>query len=117
MRYIISSRRINYLKSILNRDPEEPINRIYEAQVEKPCPGNFAVLVAKDLEMIGDPKNTTIIKNAANEVFKRSVKNRIKTAAFKYLKIKQMEHSKVKNINYTSLETQPYLKSEMFTNR
>jgi hypothetical protein len=55
IRHILSSRCINYLQTILKRDPEELVRRIYEAQVLKPCDGDFADLVKKDLQSIGVP--------------------------------------------------------------
>ena len=41
---------------------------------------------------------------------------KIKIAATKYLKEKQSKHSKVKGIKYDKLETQQYMKSQLFTN-
>ena len=55
VRFILSARRINYLKTVLNRDPEELIRRIYEAHLLNPIDGDFAALVQKDFEMIEVP--------------------------------------------------------------
>ena len=104
LRFILSARRINYLKTILNREPEELTRRIYDAQILKPCDGDFADLVAKDLDTIGVPLNPTIIQNTDREVFRKHIKSRIAAAAFRYLTAQQTTHSKVKNIKYEKLE-------------
>ena len=41
---------------------------------------------------------------------------KVKEAAFQYLKSKLKNHSKVKNIEYSKLETQKYLTSQLFNN-
>ena len=117
LRFILSARRINYLKTILNREPEELTRRIYDAQILKPCDGDFVDLVAKDLDTIGVPLNPTIIQNTDREVFRKHIKSRIAAAAFRYLTAQQTTHSKVKNIKYEKLEVQPYLTSQLFNNQ
>ena len=52
LRYIIKSRRLSYLKTILDRDSDELIREVYDAQKVDPTPGDFADLVAKDAEEI-----------------------------------------------------------------
>ena len=47
--------------------------------------------------------------------FKEYSKVKIKKAALKYLKNIQDRHSKVDNIKYEHIETQPYLKSPKFS--
>ena len=73
LRFILSARRINYLKTILNREPLELTRRIYDAQILKPCDGDFADLVAKDLDTIGVPLNPTIIQNTDREMLSESI--------------------------------------------
>ena len=115
--YIISSRRINYLQTILKRDPEELILRVYNAQAQNPCEGDFAILVKQDFQTIGMPLDPALIQNSTKQEFKKWVKDKIYSAAFKYLTTIQMGHSKVKNIRYEKLSTQPYLTSKLFDNR
>ena len=86
IRHILSSRRINYLQTILKRDPEELIRRIYEAQVLKPCDGDFADLVKKDLQSIGVPLDTEKIRNTGRQQFKTYIKQKVSLSAFRYLK-------------------------------
>ena len=48
LRYIIASRRINYLQNILSKPESELIHRVYEAQKLKTCTGDWIEVVRKD---------------------------------------------------------------------
>ena len=113
--YILSSRRINYLQTILKREEEELTRRIFEAQIAKPCSGDFAELVKKDLESIGVPFNKAFIQNTGVDAFKAFIKKKTTAAAHVYLTTNQAKHSKVSDIKYEILETQPYLMSSLFS--
>ena len=117
IRYVISSRRINYLRTILRREEEELTQRVFEAQIANPCTGDFAELVKHDLESIGLGYDPSLIRNTDEEVFKKLIKQKITAAAFSYLSGLQNTHSKVRDIVYDRLEIQPYLVSTMFTNQ
>ena len=45
----ISSRRLNYLQTILRRPKEELIQRVYDAQKSDPTPGDFYQFVKDDI--------------------------------------------------------------------
>ena len=60
--------------------------------------------------------NEDLISKSSKETHKSNIKAKITIAAFKYLIEKQSKHSKVKDIKYTKLETQQYMKSPLFTN-
>ena len=49
IRFINSSRRLNYLQTILRRPKEELIQRVYDAQKSDPTPGDFYQLVKGDI--------------------------------------------------------------------
>ena len=49
--------------------------------------------------------------------FKKFIKNKIHTAAFKYLLNLSQTHSKVKNIEYEKHETQKYMLNSTFSNQ
>ena len=78
--------------------------------------GDFADLVLKDLQMIDFPINLSNIKQYTPMRFKDEVKTRIRTAAFKYLRQLQSEHTKTKTLEYEMLKVQSYLKSSQFSN-
>ena len=53
LRWIISQRRINYLRHMLSRSNEELIKKVFLDQREKSSKGDFAQLVEKDLKDFG----------------------------------------------------------------
>ena len=116
IRYVIASRRLNFLHTIIRRDDEELTKRILIAQLDNPCDGDFAKIVKKDCATIGIPFDMAYVGSSSKEVFRKLVKNKIRAAALEYLKSIQQKHTKVKDIIYTNLETQPYLRSPLFSN-
>ena len=116
IRYIISSRRILYLQTILKRPEEELTRQVYSAQKSNPLKGDFCKLVEQDLQMIGGDVSEEFIQSCSKSVLKAKIKNKIQSAALSYLKDKQKEHSKVRDIVYNKLETQQYMQSPIFTN-
>ena len=89
-----------YQQTILKRHEGELTKRVYKAQSDSPIEGDFYNLVKADWDIIGEVMNEESIKISNKETFKRHVKDKIKEAAFKYLKEKQKMHSKVKDIKY-----------------
>ena len=53
LKFIIASRRINYLHNILKRKDSETILKVFNAQKDNPLEGDFFKLVEKDLDLIG----------------------------------------------------------------
>ena len=52
IRFLLSSRRMIYLQTILKRDEGELIRKIYKAQARNPTPGDFVELVKTDFNKI-----------------------------------------------------------------
>ena len=52
VRYILACRRILYLQTILHRDTEELIQKVYTAQKTDPVKGDICQLVEKDLQLL-----------------------------------------------------------------
>ena len=116
IRYIISSRRLMYLQTILKMSEDELTKRVYLAQKADAVNGDFAKLVKADIELIGGTLNEDYILMKSKTAFKEEIKEKVRKAAFVYLKNLQKEHSKVKNIVYTKFQTQEYMTSPIFTN-
>ena len=72
-------------------------------------------LVKEDFENIGEELNEEEIIATPVQAFKRSIKEKTKLAALQYLQNKQSIHSKVKGIQYSTLETQGYITSPLFS--
>ena len=116
IKYIISSRRTNFLKTILSRDDEELTKRILREQQCHPSPGDFVKLIKDDFDVCDLTYNEDIIIMSGKEQFKKMINTNLKRAAFKVLLAKQQGHSKVRDIKYEKFEVQPYLTSREFSN-
>ena len=64
--------------------------------------------------MIHEEFNENKILNMSKEPYKQFIKEKIKTAAFNYLRKLQEKHSKIRDIVYKKLEIQPYMVSPVF---
>ena len=116
LKFIIASRRMNYLQTLLKREDEELTKRVLIAQFDDPSDGDFAKLVRDDFEMVEETLDMNMIENTSDDQFKALVKNSIKKAALKYLNKLKESHSKVDHISFEELKIQPYLKSPLFSN-
>ena len=74
IRFVVASRRILYLHTILQKDRNEMIQKIFEAQKIKPSPGDFIELVKNDLETIGLKITEEDIRKISKHKFKKIVK-------------------------------------------
>ena len=116
IRFMISTRRLLYLQTILKRPQEELTRRVYIAQKSNPVKGDFCKLVESDLELIGGNISEQHIQLVSKNTLKAEVKAKMQAAALRYLKQKQHQHSKIRNIVYSKLQTQAYMVSPLFTN-
>ena len=114
IKFIISSRILNFLQTIMKRGEEELTKRVLLAQINNPTEGDFGELVKKDFQSIGVVFDLSYVESTGVEAFRNHVKNKIRKAAFEYFKNVQKNHNKVKDIKYERMETQPYLKSTLF---
>ena len=113
VKYVIASRRLNYLKHIHMLEDHELVRRIYQAQRDDPRKGDWWEAAKNDIETfdIDEDKLKQLNKNQA----KKYIKEQIYVKAFTDLKLLQANHSKVKHIKYEKFETQEYLKSPKYT--
>ena len=116
IRFLISTRRLLYLQTILKRPQEELTRRVYIAQKSNPVKGDFCKLVEADMELIGGTISEQHIQLVSKNTLKAEVKAKMQAAALGYLKQKQSQHSKIRNIVYPKLQTHPYMVSQLFTN-
>ena len=116
IRFIISTRRMTYLQTILKRSDEELTKRIYNQQKVDPSPGDFYLLVKDDFKMIKQEMNENEIKAISKLSHKNNIKKKVRQSAFEYLTALKQTHSKVKDISYKKLETQTYMMSVLFNN-
>ena len=86
IRFIISSRRLMYLQTILKRPEEELTKRVYLAQKAEAVKGDFAKLVKADIELIGGNLEEDYISMKSKTAFKEDIIDQVRKAAFMYLK-------------------------------
>ena len=104
-----------YLHSILQESPEEMVRKVYETQKSNTSPGDFCELVLEDKESIGLGLSDSEIGTMKKEKFRNIVKQKIRQAAFQYLKNLKGGHSKMDKISYDKFEMSSYLNSPLFS--
>ena len=117
LKHVITSRRLMYLKTILNRPQTEIIRQVYEAQKENPVKGDWVKHVEEDFDMIGVDINENEIETMTKSKYKTIVKNKIRDYTFKILREQQEGHTKIKHIQYNELCMQNYLKTHILNNQ
>ena len=116
IRWIIPQRRINYLKHILSRNKNELIRKVFEAQKEHPTKGDFIELVTKDLKQFELTYDEVASENMSKQVLKKELRKRAEKLAFTELRIGIAQGKKAKDLRYSELKMQEYLKSEHLSN-
>ena len=105
---------MSYFQNIIQKDEEELVREIFEAQKEDPKDGDFVQIIGKDATSIDLNVDENEVKKIKKAEFKKVVRSKVQYAAFQYLNKKKQTHSKVKDLEYKQLETQTYLKSPLF---
>ena len=109
IRFIIMSRRLNYLSSILREDKSSLIFRFLQAQLKNPTKNDWGQTVISDLKAIGFEQKLSEIVDITCETFKNVIQVGILKVALAYLNSEKSKHSKVLHISHTSMEMQDYL--------
>ena len=115
LRFIIASRRLNYLHNLASRQPSEMLSKFFQAQWADPCKNDWSEQVKIDLKSYGLSEDLSEISKFSKSRFKEVVKLETRGIAFTYLMSKKKLHSKLNNLQYCELKTQPYLKQEELT--
>ena len=111
LRFVLISRRLSFLKYILHEPEDSLIRRFFEAQVQNPIKNDRASQVKIDLEQINMNMTIDDVVTAPTYVFKKTLKEKVKVAAFKYLTEIKVTKSKAKDLSYDCLSLQKYLSS------
>ena len=113
IRYILKSRRINYLHYILRLDKSELLWKVFEAQMNNPAKCDWYLQVIQDLKDFDISTDLNKLSSFSKDSFKKIVKSKQEIAALKYLNNIKSKHSKMTNLNYDNIELQPYLNNEL----
>ena len=112
IRFILISRRLNFLWYMLNQKDDTMLIEFLRAQCEYPVKGDWILTVLDDLKKLDIKDTLDDIREIPKDTFKKIVKAKVKEKAFKYLSELQETHSKSKNIKYYELKLQDYLKAD-----
>merc|ERR1712127_37525 len=104
-----------YHHQILSNDSSETIKKIYMKQKDNNVKGDWYRLHMKDFEFIGITMDESEILSTSKELYKKKIKALVRKAAFQYFTEQKVKHTKVRNIEYSSLSIQPYLTSKLFS--
>lgn len=115
IRFVIMSRRINFLFYILNRPENDLVRNFFEVQQKYPTKNDWVIAVQKDLNELKIDLTFEDIKNYTKNSFSKLIKGKVKEAAFSYLIELKNQHSKMHMLEYNKLEMQKYLKCKTVT--
>ena len=112
IRFVLIGRRLMYLWTILQKNEEELVSKVYQAQKLFPVKDDFIHQIKEDMDDLGLDLEDEIIKKMKKTKFKTLVNSKIREAAHSYLIQKKEKLSKLKNMspNYQ-------LKEYLTTNR
>ena len=112
IRFILMSRRLNFLHYILSDKEDSLLSNVFRAQCEKPVRGDWINTVRTDLQELEINLDFDQIKENTKESFKKTVKQHVNEKAFTYLKNLQQTHSKSRPLQCSKLSLQGYLRSD-----
>ena len=112
IRFIIMSRRLNFLHYILNEEESSLIFNFFLAQLEQPSRQDWCHTVTEDLKTLKMNLKLSEIRKLTKATFKKMVKDKIEEEALKYLNDIKARHSKVRHIEHTKMKMQDYLRPE-----
>ena len=94
-------------------DKSEILSKIFTAQLENPAKKHeWTEQVKVDLDELGIPGDLKWISSKSKLTFKNIVKKQTKELAFLKLMLTKEGHSKMTNLEYSTLEMQEYLKDK-----
>ena len=112
VRHIIRGRRLMFLHYILGRS-ESDLVQVYEAQKANPTKGDWYEVIKEDLSVTGlDKYDEEQIRKFSKDQWKNIVNTAIDNEAFQSLLSEAKEKTKTKELKYTKLGLQEYLKSD-----
>ena len=99
LRFILKGRRLMYLWNILQKNEDELVTKVYNAQKLFPVKDDFFFQIKEDMDDLGLDLEEEAIKNMKKVKFKNLVNGKIRDAAQSYLIQKKENLSKLKNIS------------------
>ena len=110
IRFILMSRRILFLHSILEETETSLVQRFFQAQLRNPTKGDWCQSVLKSLGDLKLDLNFNQIKLLKKEQLQKMVKSACEKSALEYLNQIKLKHSKVMDLQHKCWGKQEYLK-------
>ena len=114
LRFLLTGRRLMFYWSVLQKPESELVKQVYLATREFPSKGGWQSNIMDDLLRLKIDKSEKEIQGILKHSFKKLIKERIQEDAINFLKEKQNQHSKTKNL-IANGEMKEYLKSSYFS--
>ena len=94
IRFIIKSRRLNFLKYLLVQPCDSLVRQVLEAQLKHPTRNDWGQTIKHDLEEIG--LEIDDVNNMTKKYFRTFVRNKTEAMAFEYLTDKKLKNKSTK---------------------
>ena len=109
IRYILMSRRLNFLWYLVHQKEDSLLSNFFRAQCEDPIRGDWVSQVRADMESLDLVMTFEDIRAIPKDTFKELVKKHVRATAFAGLKEIQESHSKSKKLKYNEMKMNDYL--------
>ena len=110
IRYEIHKRQLTFLHHVVNLDPTDPVNILYQQMKSLPGEKNWLNDVLQSAAMYSIEIDEDKLKSITKDTFKGQVKAAIESYAFEQLKRECASQSKTKTLMYEEFKCQPYLR-------
>ena len=111
IRFLVMQRRIGFLHYILNEDSESLIREVFDAQLAHPLKGDWCGQVKGDLEKLGLDVSLETLARWSEKELKSHLKSAVNCEAYKFLSDSKQDKSKIRDLKYSDLQLQPYLRA------
>ena len=112
---IIKSRRLNYLHYVITRKESEMLSLFFNTQWKYPTnKKDWVEQVKIDLDDFDIPVDLDFIRKKSHLSFKDLVKRKAKERMLQKMLEKKSTHSKMKDLYYTEIQMQKYMKQKCF---
>ena len=110
-RFVIKQRNIMYLKHILEQNEHSLLKKVFDTQVKFPSKGDWVSDIINTLKELDINKTFEELKNMPKKNLSSIVNIAVEKHAFSYLIAIQKQKRNGKEMNYSHLSLQPYLRS------
>ena len=117
LRHILTINRLMFHHHILSLEPHETIRKIYEKQKSDPTEGDWFQLLQKDFQFIGETMSEQTIQTTSKQIYKNLINYKVTQAAFTEFLREKEKFSKLKEVQYSDFQIQPYLNCKLFNKK